>query len=76
MLASMALIDAARVARMARDLITQHGLPVRLVDVTHEPPSWHVTIRHSDQPDILISDSLTPRELRTTLREKLDAASA
>jgi len=72
----MAVIDAARVARMARDLITQHGLPVQLVDVTHEPPSWRVTIRHSAQPDIVISDSLTPRELRTTLREKLDAASA
>jgi hypothetical protein len=72
----VALIDAARVARMARDLITQHGLPLQLVDVTHEPPRWRVTIRHAAEREIFISDSLTPRELRTTLRDRLDAASS
>ena len=73
----MALIDATRVARMARDLIAQDGLPVELVDVSHEPPDFRVTIRHSAQPrlDIVIADSLNTRELRTALREKLGDAS-
>jgi len=73
----MASVDDAHVRRVAKDLISEGGLPLELVGVTHDAANWRVSLRELSTRhlvDIAIRDAVTPRELRAELRQQLDAA--
>ena len=69
-------MDPVRVGRMTRDIISEDALPMELIRVSHEAAAWHVLVRDTAQHEIEIAihDTATPRELRTVLRQRLEAA--
>lgn len=61
---------------MTRDIISEDALPMQLISVSHEAAQWHVVVRDimQRQTEIAIQDTATSRELRSTLRQRLESA--
>ena len=69
-------MDPLRIGRMTRDIISEDALPMELIRVSHEAAEWHVFVRDMTQHEIeiAIQDTATSREMRTVLRQRLEAA--
>lgn len=69
-------MDSIRVERMTRDIISEDALPMELIRVSHQAARWHIVVRDTMQreTEIAIYDTATPREMRTVLRQRLEAA--
>ena len=69
-------MDPLRVGRMTRDIISEDALPMELIRVSHDEKQWRVVVRDAQEreTEIAIHDTATPRELRSVLRQRLEAA--
>ena len=68
-------MDARRIERIARDIISDFGFPAELVEVDpEEGVGWRVTLRASGRLIYLaITSDSTAVQVRERLRERLEA---
>jgi hypothetical protein len=71
------MVDAIRVERMVRDIISAGGLPIELVAVLGEGRQWRIVVRDASHRvlDVHVSKTDSNAELRAQLIEQLNAAS-
>ncbi len=68
--------DLERVARVARDVIAEHGLALELIGISLECGDWHVTVRDARDSIVqfTIVETASAVALRTQLIWHLEAA--
>lgn len=66
-------MDAARVRKLIRDLIVEHGLPCEFIALEDHPKAWRVVIHDLAQRVVTFDVSKTINDDPTTLRHAISA---